>query len=161
MWNGFGSYFRWNVKRENAVIAITVSPPGQERFYQSHVLRITARTRFLVVVSLQPFETIGLNIRLLCRDMQECKHSQIPTLSNTRKCLKHSQIPTLGCPLFPSISGRWLMLIVKPGLPNWRIYREIPDIWRILKAFGYKYLVWRFGEFLASFWKHLTPDHLV
>jgi len=26
-----------------------------------------------------------------------------------------------------------------PGLPYWRIYRQIPEIWRILKAFGCKY----------------------
>jgi len=42
-----------------------------------------------------------------------------------------------------------------PGLPNWRIYCQIPKIWRIFKAFGYKYLglaTWRiFGNFLKAF----------
>ena len=28
-------------------------------------------------------------------------------------------------------------------------------------AFGYKYLGWRCGEFLAIFWKHLAPNFLV
>jgi len=29
------------------------------------------------------------------------------------------------------------------------------------KTFGYKYLVWRFGEFLPIFSKHLSPNYLV
>ena len=41
------------------------------------------------------------------------------------------------------------------GLPYWRIYRQIPEIWRILKAFGYKH----FG--LAICWNLLAPNFLV
>ena len=43
-------------------------------------------------------------------------------------------------------------------LPYWRIYRQYLEIWRILKAFGYKYFglanFWRFFEsiWLQIFW---------
>jgi len=44
--------------------------------------------------------------------------------------------------------------ISDPGLPYWRIYRQIPEIWQILKAFGYRYFglaIWRVsGDFLSS-----------
>jgi len=37
----------------------------------------------------------------------------------------------------------------------WRIYRQIPEIWHILKAHGYKYFgfaIWRIsGDFLKAF----------
>jgi len=29
-----------------------------------------------------------------------------------------------------------------PALPYWRIYGQIQETWRILKALAYKYLVW-------------------
>jgi len=41
------------------------------------------------------------------------------------------------------------------GLPYWRIYHQIPEIWRILQAFGYRYFglaIWRiFGDFFKAF----------
>ena len=47
------------------------------------------------------------------------------------------------------------------GLPLWRIYRLIPKIWQIVKAFDYNYFglaIWRiFGNFL----KHLASKVLV
>ena len=51
----------------------------------------------------------------------------------------------------------WEALVALSGLPYWRIYRQIPDIWRILKAFGYKYFglaIWGFFEsiWLQTFW---------
>ena len=60
----------------------------------------------------------------------------------------------------------WKTSRFSPGLPYWRIYRQSVDkldklkleVCQILKAFGYKYLVCRFGEFLATFWKHLAPN---
>jgi len=40
-------------------------------------------------------------------------------------------------------------------LPYWQIYRQILEIWRFLKAFGYKYFglaIWRIsGDFLEEF----------
>ena len=42
------------------------------------------------------------------------------------------------------------------GLPHWRIYRQIPEIWRILTAFDYKYFgLANFWRFFASLWLQL------
>jgi len=46
-------------------------------------------------------------------------------------------------------------------LPYWRVYHQIPEIWRIVKLLATNILVWQFGEFLAIFCKHLAPTFLV
>jgi len=42
-----------------------------------------------------------------------------------------------------------LLDVVRAGLQYWRIYGQIPEIWQILKAFGYKYF--GLANFLAIF----------
>jgi len=47
------------------------------------------------------------------------------------------------------------LFLCRAGLSYWRIYREIPEIWRILEAFGYKYFglaIWRIaGDVVIAF----------
>jgi len=42
-------------------------------------------------------------------------------------------------------------MIGSQGCHVGEFYRHILEIWQILKTFGYKYLVWRFGKFLVIF----------
>jgi len=54
-----------------------------------------------------------------------------------------------------AISVKAFKQLVVTGLPYWLIYRGIPEFWRILKVFGYKYFglsIWRIsGDFLKAF----------